>query len=65
MAGQRRIGIDAPLGPAGARLFAIERIGKDRGDAIRAGVRQVEEVPCHLGSSGGMTEIMRTAESGT
>jgi hypothetical protein len=44
MAGERRVGIGTPLGKALARRLAVDRIGQHRGDAIGAGIGQVQEM---------------------
>ncbi len=49
--GERRIGIGPALGPAGPRRLAVKRIGQHRGDAIRPGVRQIEEVTHRRGQA--------------
>ncbi len=45
MPGERRVGIGLALGPALARGLALERVAQHRGDAVAAGVGEVEEVP--------------------
>jgi hypothetical protein len=44
VAGERRIGIGAALGEAGARRLAVERVGQHRGDAVGAGVGKIQEM---------------------
>ena len=61
MPGQRRVGIGAALGPAGADRLAIERIGQHRGDPVGPGVGQGEEVTHRHQSSAGMEKVLAAA----